>query len=119
MKSLEVIQSTLSGYCVCPTDVNDTNLAKTLRVISIFIFYIVEIPTILASAAYVLELLSTDLENALYGYFQGSVLVYVTYAVTVGLTIRESIQRIFLEFQNCYERSKIKRNSCQFQYYKN
>lgn len=106
MKSLEVIQSIFTWYCICPVDKDAFHLVKSLRIVSILIFYIVEIFTILASVAYFSKNFSIDLENALYGFFQVVILMNAMYALTIGLAIRKDIQRIFKEFQICYEKSK-------------
>lgn len=106
MKSLKEIQKIFTWYYICPVANDASKLSKYLRIISIVIFYLMTFPTILNSAAYLWKFYSSDMAKALYGFFQGAVLVYVMYAITVGLTIRKDIQRIFIEFQQCYEFSK-------------
>lgn len=105
MKPLEASYHVFTWLCVCPTD--STNEFKKFKnyLITIIAFVIV-ISVLLASLAFILTYLTTDLENSLCAGNQVSGLVSALFTLIMAYTQRAKMLKCFEDFQQFYDSCK-------------
>lgn len=104
MKPLETNQQILTFLCIFPT----TNKCKRRIYIVLSVFLLViEICGLASSATFVLNHISTDLEEAIYAIFQVAAFSGLIYMIIVTIILRNKIIDFFRTLSKICETSKI------------
>lgn len=103
---LETTRRVLEWLCVYPSNEMVSNGTKVSYIIFSVILFILNVNGLMASAAYLLKFVSTDLESALYALFQTDALTATGYMNIVLLLSRHGFLDIFNGLNQIFVASK-------------
>lgn len=87
---------------MCPVNEGNNHSLKYYRFISIATFYVVQVSMLLSSTIFFVKYVSSDLENALYAFFQSVGMFSSIYAMTLGIILNQKIYEIFKNYEQFY-----------------
>lgn len=105
MKIFELNRHIFTWLNLCPDFGSCSQFQKWLRFTIVAIILITECLAVLASSMFIHRFFETDIENCLYALFQVAALFSVIYMWTAGFIQRNTISKIFVEYQEIYENS--------------
>lgn len=105
---LKTTRKVLTWICVHPVDEAVSNRTKMGYAFFSITLFIINMNGLVASAAYLLKFISTDLESALYSAFQVDTLTATAYSNIVVLVSRSKFVAIFDELDNIFGASNSK-----------
>lgn len=106
MIALVTNRRVLTWLCVYPAGEAVSKSKKILYLLFSFIVFIGILSSLIASIAFFIEYVSTDLEVALYAVSQIAAASSVLYAIVMTLFSRQGIARVFEQLTNIYNQSK-------------
>lgn len=106
MTPLETTHRVLMWLCIVPSN-NFSTREKVLSIGLSFTVGVMILAQLVASAMFVLEFYSTNLESSLYAVYQFSAWMPILYIFVIALLLRHKITAVLCEISNIYDTSNL------------